>query len=757
MKVAWIVTMLVLVAAGVALLAWTRREVPSIPAPAARFVADSECAACHQDIVQQWTGSHHDLAMQPATPETVLADFDDARFEQHGRSTRFVRRDGKFIVETDDHPDGQTTLEVRHTFGVAPLQQYLVETGDGHVQSLPFCWDTERKQWFHLYGDEAIAPDDQLHWTGPYQNWNFMCAECHSTNLKRNYDPATGRYATSWSEIDVGCQSCHGPGSAHIAWAEKQVAGKTYAADDPKGLEVQLDDANSRVQIEHCARCHSRRDIVADGYEYGHAFLDHYAPQLPLEPLYHADGQIRDEVYVYGSFLQTKKYMAGVRCTDCHDPHRATLKFEGNRLCTECHQPNAPVDRFPTLQKKAYDTPEHHHHEPGTKGAGCVDCHMIERHYMQVDARRDHSFRIPRPDMTVKYGTPNACNDCHENRDAAWAVEQLSLWHGSRPNAAEPRPSEVLAAAQRDLLGVVPALAKLALDTKQPEILRASALRLLGRRGPSTARTLLSDSEGLVRLTAVETVRDRMGPETSADVRARLLAPLLGDPVRAVRAEAARALVGARRALSSPDQRRFDEALAEWRGRQEALLDRPGGWFNLGIFHEARGKPGEAERAYRAAIERDRHFLPARFHLANLFNRLGRNDDAEDLLREILVVDPENGEGHYSLGLLLAEQKRMDEAATALQAAAEKLDRPRIYYNLGLVLRELGRTRDAERALYAAHDRDRANPDVLHALTLLMIDAKRWPEAEAFATKLAVRRPGAPAVRQLMERIRECR
>ena len=183
------------------------------------YVADADCAACHRSELDAWTGSHHDLAMQVATAGTVLGDFDDAVFTHHGVTSRFFRRGDRFFVNTEG-PDGTSAdFELTHTLGIEPLQQYLAPFPGGRLQSLTIAWDTARNAWFHLYPDERIEPDDPLHWTGRYQTWNLQCAACHSTDLRKGYDVEADTYDTTWAEIDVGCQACHGPGERHVALA----------------------------------------------------------------------------------------------------------------------------------------------------------------------------------------------------------------------------------------------------------------------------------------------------------------------------------------------------------------------------------------------------------------------------------------------------------------------------------------------------------------------------------------------------------
>ena len=412
------------------------------------FVGSETCAGCHQAQAELWRASQHNHAMAHATAKSVLGDFNDASFDYHGIRSRFFRDGEKFLVETDG-ADGQLqTFQVKYTFGVEPLQQYLVEFPDGRVQALPIAWDTRPKdkggqRWFHIYPDENIQHDDVLHWTKLNQNWNFMCAECHSTGVRRNYDAAQNRFATQFAEISVGCEACHGRGSAHVAWAKQQQSWWPFGRkpDASQGLPVRFDerrdivwrhDAKSgnpqrnftppllRKEVETCGLCHARRAQFSEDWIPGHWLSDTHMVTPLTRGLYEADGQMRDveETYNYGPFKQSRMFAAGVTCSDCHEPHSAKLRASGDAVCTQCHAP------------ERYAAAAHSHHEAAAPPVGCVSCHMPAHSYMVVDRRHDHSLRVPRPDLTVKLGTPNACNDCHADKSAAWAAEQVEKWYG---------------------------------------------------------------------------------------------------------------------------------------------------------------------------------------------------------------------------------------------------------------------------------------------------------------------------------------
>ena len=712
------------------------------------YVRDAACADCHQPEHAAWSGSHHDLAMQEATADTVLGDFDDATFTHFGVTSRFFRRDGRFFVHTEG-PDGELAdFELTYTFGVEPLQQYLAPFPGGSLQSLTIAWDTERGAWMHLYPDERVPPDDPLHWTGRYQRWNVMCAECHSTHVRANYDLESDTYRTVWAEIDVGCQACHGPGADHLEWA--RAAPEARTPNPPAaGLLVDFTAGQADAEVRSCAGCHSRRQRITGADRHARPFLDDFLPARLTEGLYYPDGQIQDEVYVWGSFAQSRMHEAGVRCSDCHDPHQLALRGDPDAVCLQCHRAT-PVERFPALAPKRYDTPAHHFHEPGSAGARCVSCHMPARTYMQVDPRRDHGFRVPRPDLSVSLGTPNACTHCHDEQPAAWAAERAAAWWGARPDT---HFAEALAAARAGRRDAEAPLLVVADDAGLPAIVRATALEALRPYGPEALRAIASataDAHPLVR-TAAAGGLDRLPPRR----RVAALAPLLDDPIRAVRIEAARGLAGVpASALTHAQRTALDAARAELVDAQMAVADQPAAHLNLGVLAANEGRLEDAEDAYRTALRLDPLFLPARFNLATLFNRIGRNREAEAVLRGGIDRVPDDGELHYSLGLLLAEEQRLEEAAGSLGRAATLIPaRARVAYNHGLALERLGRLADAESAFNEANRRDARDPDVLLALARILMRQAEWERAGEYAGALLALDPGSPAAQRLANEI----
>jgi predicted CXXCH cytochrome family protein len=710
----------------------------------ATFVGSKKCGECHKPEYDNWLGSHHDLAMDQANETTVLGDFNNAEFGHFGVISRFYRKGGRFFVHTQG-PDGQMgEFEISHTFGWYPLQQYLVPFPGGRLQCLPLAWDVKKKKWYHLYPDEPLDPKDWLYWTNAGQNWNGMCAECHSTNLRKNYAPKTDTYQTTWSDIDVGCEACHGPGSRHVEWSEMPDMARPQVENYE--LAVQTAGLDSRDLVELCAPCHSRRAALGD---YTHAepdLLDSLLPSLLTQALYFPDGQILEEVYVYGSFTQSKMYRREVRCNDCHDSHSVKLVKEGNGLCLQCHRAGE------------YDTESHHFHKKkGEKGdpirkadgqvlfdvgsgAECVQCHMPGRYYMGIDYRPDHSFRIPRPDLTVKLGTPNACNRCHLDQSAQWSDEYMTQWYGP---GRRPHYGMIIAAGREGLREARNELIQLAGDPLYPVIVRATALLLLdgyapGRDIDQAMEAALMDEESLIRQTAV----NHMGPPGSKRQSA-LLASMLYDPVKAVRMEAARRLSEISRDQLDRDQKRaFSAALNEFQQAMEYSADFASGRYNLGNLYVALNRPEEAIRNYGDAIKIDDMFYPAKVNLAMLYNQLGEKDKAEVLLRAVVKAHPQLHEVQYSLGLLLAEQKQYGEAARYLSTAARGIpNRARVHYNLGLLLEYLRRGPEAEAALLRALEIEPDNMDYLYAVGQYYLKRKEYQKATAIAEQMISKHP----------------
>jgi predicted CXXCH cytochrome family protein len=757
----WLAGALALVIAAGAGLWWLRDSPAAPPAPVASaappthaaYVDNKTCLACHQSQGQQWQQSHHAQAMAAPTAESVRGDFNDTEFKHQGITSRFFKRDDRFFVRTDGPDGAMADFEIKYTFGVAPLQQYLIALPGGRLQPLQIAWDSPGKKWFHLLPNEKAPAGDVLHWTGRYQTANTMCIACHTTGFEKRYDAASDSFASRWAEPNVSCQSCHGPGERHVQWAGAKADGKPAAAvaGERYGLSVDFKTMGASQQVEVCAACHSRRGELTATPVPGHPKLDNYLPSLLREGRYHADGQQLDEVFVDGSFRQSKMYQKGVSCSNCHNPHSGQLKLAGNAVCTQCHQP-AANPAFPSAAG-TFDTPAHHFHKPDSAGAQCASCHMPSKNYMQIQARPDHSLRVPRPDLSVKLGTPNACTNCHADKPAQWAADKVAQWYGPK-RRQEPHYGEVFAAARAGKPLAHDSLAKLAADPQQSAIVRATALSSLrfdANTGASERIQATRDADPEVRAAAAESLEGLSDAQ-----RLYALPPLLRDPVKAVRIAAARSLLTLPPArIDAAVRPAFDSALAEYIAVQNVTLDMPGSQLNLAVVYQHTGRAELAEQHYLAALKIDPDFTPARANLAQLYSASSRNADAERVLTDGLKRLPELGELQYSLGLLLAEEKRLPEAAKALAKAAKLLPtRARVRYNLGLVWQQLGQPKPAEAALLEAHRLDPLDTGAPYALAVFYAQNGRRAQALEWAEKLQALNPADPQVNQFVASLR---
>ena len=673
--------------------------------------------------------------------------------------SRFFRKDGKFLVETDG-PDGKLAVfEVKYTFGLDPLQQYLVEFPDGRLQALSLAWDSRPRdaggqRWFHLYPNEEIRHDDILHWTKLNQNWNFMCAECHSTGLRKNYDAKADRFATTLAEISVGCEACHGQGSRHTAWAHDQKSWWPFGKreDQSKGLLVRFDErhdvawpidpqsgtarrsaapATLRKEVETCGLCHARRAGFHEEWLPGQWLSQTHVVEALARATYHADGQIRDveEPYNYTPFKQSRMFAAGVTCSDCHEPHSAKLRASGEGVCLQCHASDKYADA------------KHRHHAGVDPPPTCISCHMQARTYMIVDQRHDHAFRVPRPDLSVKLGTPNACNDCHTDKPAQWAAATVEEWFGPDRKGLQTYGA-AFHAARSDQADAAALLGVLAGDRSAPAIARASALsELASRVSPANigmARTGLADPDPMVRIGALDMLEhlpsDRIWP---------LASPLLSDPVRGVRIRAVSLLAAVPAAAQpQPDRARFEQAAKEFVAAQRSNAERPEARTTLGNFLAQRGQAAEAEAEYKAALRLSPQYVAAAINLADLYRQLGRDSEGEIILRSALTAAPREAAVHHALGLSLTRLKRPDEALAAFRKANElEPDNAQYAYVYAVALHSGGQRDEAMAVLKGALNKHPGDRAILLALVSFSRMAGDAEAALGYAEQLAVIAP----------------
>ncbi|MFO1082498.1 MAG: cytochrome c3 family protein [Reyranellaceae bacterium] len=725
-------------------------------------MGSAACAGCHAREHAAWQPSQHAKAMQPARGAAVLGDFKDATFTRDGVTTTFTARDGRFFVATQG-PDGRPgEFEVAYTLGVAPLQHYLVEMPGGRLQAFGIAWDTRPasaggQRWFDLYPGQALPPGDPLHWTGIQQTANFMCIDCHVTDLRKNYDAAASRYDSSWTELGVGCEACHGPGAGHLAWARDGRsasqpgrglaarfpgrAGVVWGTDPAKRPRVAVPAAGEIAEVETCARCHARRAQLTDSIQAGQPFGDGFRLSLLEAGLYRPDGQMLDEVFNHGSFLQSRMFAKGVTCANCHEPHGQKLVAQGNAVCTQCHE----AARFAAR--------DHHFHEPAGAGGQCVACHMPVVTYMVVDPRHDHSFRVPRPDRARTLGTPDVCASCHADKPAGWAEAELRQRLGRLPGGFQTF-GEAFHAADRAAPGAAGLLARIAADATQPAIVRASAIARasgLGRTDVVDLGAALADPDPVVRAAAVEAAAGLRDPGRLAGP----LAALLRDPVRAVRLEAVRALAGPTELrLSEADRTAFRAALDEYLATQAYNADRGEAHMNRALLEIRRGNGLLADDHLTLAIAVDPTFVPAYVQLADLYR--GRRDEAKAaaILRQAIALNPESGLAHHSLGLSLVRQRGL-EAATEEFARAAQLDpgNARYGYVYAVALEQGGRPGDAMKVLDEVLTRHPYDAEALQAGAAWAVQRGDRQKAVGYLEQLREIAPGDAAVDRELRRL----
>ena len=716
------------------------------------FVGSEVCGQCHQAEYNLWTGSHHQLAMSQATEQTVLGDFNNIKVTFKNRVAYFFKSNNQFLVTTDNASGQSQTYEVTDTFGVDPLQQYLVTFPRGRKQVLDIAWDSRDKSqggqtWFFIHSDhgkdivkeegnkdsnknlldhikEPQTNNAPLHWTSSFYNWNSRCASCHTTGFKKNYNALSDSYTSEFIENKVGCESCHGKGQQHINWAKGDTeintphGGFSYSIKDngvwdvineisqnsqSGGETIELPekiiqgqprnnpDKNQNPlhrapatkirtgekadsQTQACAGCHSRRLQLSE-HQVGKAFTDNYMPMLIEQPLYHNDGQIKDEVFVWGSFAQSKMYQAGVVCSNCHNAHSLELKIQGNGLCTQCHSPSV------------YDNTDHHQHLPSSSGAQCVNCHMPDTTYMNVDKRRDHSFKIPRPSVSEKAASPDACTACHNDKTQQWAMKNMTklFGHNLKPHLY----AEVFSKSQTPIHKQTNQLIHIANNPVLPDIIRASAFAHIGASHSQNSVQALKgalkiDSE-IIRLGAARSLNT-----LPINLRFELLLPNLNEKSLSVRLEMARQLAplnlsNNNKSLNTTNIEKINLLFNDLISKTLYDADTPENQVILANFYTARNQLSKAITHYKAAISLEPHFENALLNLADLYRGLGQDNNALPLLQEATTQHKNSPYAYYSLGLLYIRQNNLESAIENFQQAIH-LDRKNINYVYTYVL-----------------------------------------------------------------------
>ena len=466
----------------------------------AGYAGSASCKECHETAYAGWLNSNHGLAEREIRKDMDEKAFSPKQTLVHGKETSetFLDADGLAKILTLGLGNQRRTYPVVRIIGNNPLRQFLVPAPGGRLQTCDVSYDPHKNELFDVYGEEERNPGDWGHWTGQGMNWNAMCAACHNTRLRKNYDPQTNSYRTKMAEMSVGCEACHGPMKDHVDWQKKKPP-----VDPPKDPTIRK---FSRDQmLDTCGACHARRSEITGDLVPGESFFDHFSLTVTDETdIYYPDGQVREEDYEFASFLTSRMHHVGIRCVDCHEPHSGKRLIPGNLLCMRCHgggtQPPAPV----------IDPTAHSHHKDGSTGNDCTTCHMPITTYMQRHPRHDHGFTIPDPLLTKEFGVPNACNRCHTDKDTDWALKASNEWYGEKLNRPSRSRAQLIARARRGEPSAREGLIQF-LKTEEIPAWKATACHLLERwvSDPETTRALLDQlphPSPLVREAAVRSL-----------------------------------------------------------------------------------------------------------------------------------------------------------------------------------------------------------------------------------------------------------
>lgn len=587
------------------------------------YVGSQKCNECHENQFNDWKKSDHFYSMQKATAEFVKADFESV-YAADGIDYVFSKTDSSYHVKITEAGISNTYL-VAYTFGWHPLQQYLLETENGKFQTLRASWDTEKNIWFHQNAGTIVEPHDWLSWSQGGQNWNTMCSSCHSTHVQKNYDAQKDSFSTTYKEINVACESCHGSGRGHLLAQES-------GSKDPYS---QLISASHKEKTDNCATCHARRTMLEDSGDPEKDFLNRYFPQTLNNAFYEQDGQIKEEDFVYGSFLSSKMHRNHVTCTNCHNPHSNELKAQGNDLCLQCHD-------------NTYTTNQHTHHPENSAGAQCINCHMDGKMYMGNDYRRDHSFRIPRPDQSVKYGTSNACNSCHADKDAQWASKNVVKWFGSK--RAYHFSDDLIPGSLAEEKSMYH-LNNLLRNDSVPEIIRATALDYVQQNGSPEATNILlealNDKSAIVRQKAYSGLI--FFPREYKEQYGMIG---LKDPVKSVRVMAFRSVVGVNpNSLDAQSANVWNKVHSEYLTYLKANADFPTGQIMFGEYYQTIGQTNQAVEAYQQALRMDSLLQDAYTNLAIIYSGKNNLTAVDKILSQGLNQFPESPDLLYFMGL----------------------------------------------------------------------------------------------------------
>jgi len=707
-------------------------------------VGAAACAKCHAVINHQWAGSLHGKMMRRATTESVEGDFSRGKVALHGSSYVVQHRDGKYYVTESELNNKATEHLIDYTLGSKRIQHYLTTLPDGRVLILPTTWDNIAKKWVHV-GDVQNPEEDA---SGPIQVWNKSCYSCHVSQADKNFDAQQLRYQTTWQDLGINCESCHGPGREHVAAESGKNSSKGQSSGDANHAIINPAHLDAARSTMICAQCHSFRDVYVDGFKAGANFYDFFLPvmeyRLPASenPAYWADGRPRWLSNEAIALWQSQCFLkGGATCTSCHtNPHQvdvdrnAALHTGSNALCTSCHKAIAA------------NVSAHTHHQRNTSGSSCVECHMPPT-VVGIDGQfRDHSMSVPVPENTIGHDIPNACNLCHKDKDAEWALQQVKAWYGDGSRQKLVARADAFSKGRAGDPQAVQGLLNIVSDTSAAAFIRANAAGYLASfpNDPAAYDAVfhaLTDSEPLVRETAAFEIRPRAAQRETV---APQLAALLHDPITTVRVSAAIALVAMGvHELPAADEVWFTRAKELYGARADLNSDDANQQFAAGRFFYLAGDIARSVNAFTTTLKLD-STIPAQYYLARA---LAANGDSA-AARKILEAIPANDQQYAAAQQFLASLRKSDSGEQTNAAASGDSEAQATFaeaqsqyrnenYGVALTdfeqalhtapqagwatkaeiyraicLEKLGRTQEAEAAMQALFERPAAQNDV---------------------------------------------
>ena len=622
-------------------------------------------------------------------------------------------------------PKRQIRYKIDHALGGKNVYYFLASFPGGRLQTLPVAYDVKKKSWFdtaasgvrHFPGEER---GQTVNWKDPSYTFNTGCYNCHVSQLKSGYDLKTDTYKTTWQEPGINCETCHGPSAEHNRFM--QAAPKGHQPKDYKIISVKKFSPEQHNAA--CSGCHAKMSPITPVVEPGGRFFDHYDLVTLENPDYYPDGRDLGENYTYTSWLMSPCAKAGkINCVSCHTSsgrYRFKSEEKSQAACLPCHE------------KQVKNASAHSHHSEGSPGNKCISCHMPMTSFARMN-RTDHSMLPPTPAATIAFKSPNACNLCHADKDAAWADKHVRVWRSRDYQAPVLKRATLIEAARKRDWTKLPAMLDYIGTRERDEVFTTSLLRMVPSSGnPKVIPVLLAalkDPSPLVRSAAADVFKQMAAPEA---VKALLTAA--GDEYRLVRIRATSSLLPySNLQLSQSEKKTLETANAEFLA---SLTSRPDQWFsyyNLGNYYMDSGEPQAAIRSYGTALKLEPRAALVLVNASLAYARLGQPQKAESSLNRALKIAPDSAAANFNMGLLRAEQKdfmgaekylklalqhdpqmaqaaynlcvslaedRIDQSLTYCRKAAElRPENPRYAYTLAYFLYRKGEKEQAEKVL----------------------------------------------------------